>query len=124
MERARAILVFGQITAGSAVGRSGYVDVEPEVQRILTRRATGGKVGLAAMDGVVAVVLQELGQRGDGGAVFQVALRGLAGRLDAVVVPVGQGYDGAGRVGLGVVLQRPVGHAVAGGIHARHQAAA
>ena len=84
-----------------------------------TGRADGTEVGLAAVDGVVAARAQGLDE---GGAHIGTGRAG--GEGDAVHVPLGKGDAGSRVVGADVGVQRPVGDAVAGGVHAREEAAA
>ena len=98
---------------------AGDVHVEAPVVRVLAGRAEGAEVGLAAVDGVVAGLMQELYEaRGLETALY-------AGRLaHAVDVPGGKGDAFVLTIGTFVALERPVRHAVAGGIGARNERAA
>ena len=117
VETAGPVFIFGQITARPAIGRTGNIDIEAKLERVGPRRGFGAEMCLAAMDGIVAVVVQDLRQRRHGRTVREVVRIGHTSRLNAVVVPVGQRQHTAGSVGLGVVVKRPVGHAVTRGIH-------
>ena len=114
-----AVVLLAQVAGRSSGGVAGDVDLEPEVVRVLARGVDGAEVGLAAVDGVVAVAAQQLDERG--GAEGAVDLARLE---DAVDVPLGQLQRRAFVVGRLVALERPVGDAVPRGVAPREQAAA
>ena len=64
MGKAGAVVVLCQIAGGRSVGTAGNVHIEAESERILAGCTDGAPVGFSAMDGVVAVVLEELRKSG------------------------------------------------------------
>ena len=113
-----AVVEFAQIGGKTAGSVTGNVDVEPKVMRVLTRGVDCSPMRLAAVNGVISGVVQQLHHRGGDKRVWR------AGSLaNAVVVPFGRLNDVAFAVHLGVAAQCPVGHSVSGGICSGEQAA-
>ena len=123
VEGTTAVLVFGEVTGRSSVGPPGNVDTEAKAKGIGTRRLLSGKMRLATMDGVVAVILEDLWQGSDASGVDEVVGRGI-GWLDAIVVPGGEQERRRGFVGGLVVVECPVGDAMPCGIHAGEEGTA
>lgn len=123
MEGTTAVFVLGKVTGWRPVGSPRNVDAEPEAKGIGTRRLFGSKMCLAAVDGVVAVVLENLRQGSDASGVDEIVGRGVLW-LYAVVVPGGQEERGGGFVGGLVVVERPVGDTMACRIHAGEEGTA
>ena len=116
------VAVGRQVAAGASGLATGDVHIIAHRQRISARRCTRPVVSLAAMDRIIAIVFQHLGQRRDAYAVHRIFRIRRSRRLDTVIVPVRKFNHIAAGVGLRVVVQRPVRHAVASSVHARHQA--
>ncbi len=98
-----AVILFPVITARRAKGGSADIDVESQIQRLGALMVVRTKVSLAHMDGLVAVLAQDAGQR-------DLAL------LQSGPVPLGRAVVAA------IIIARidPVGRAMPGRILAGH----
>lgn len=119
MKASFAIVFLSQVTGGCAIGTACDVDIETKVGGVGAWGVASAKMCFATVDGVVALLLEKAGQGGDGGGERRVETIG--GGLYAVDVPSGGRDERGGFVGGGVALECPVGHAMAGGIHARKE---
>lgn len=97
---------------------AGNVDFEPPVVRVLSRSVDRAEMGFPAVDRMITAIFQELDERSPDEGI--VCSRNLA---DAVIVPVRYVEQTVFAVGRLILLQRPVGDTVAGGIRPRDQAA-
>ena len=97
---------------------TGNVDFESPVVRVLSRSVDRAEMGFPAVDRMITAIFQELDERSPDEGI--VCSRNLA---DAVIVPVRYVEQTVFAVGRLILLQRPVGDTVAGGIRPRDQAA-
>ena len=89
MRKSGTIVILGQITGRGSIGTACNVHVKAKCLRVLARCADSAPMGLSAMDGVIAVVLEQLRQRRCQRRVLKVAGRRHGVGLQTVVVPVG-----------------------------------
>ena len=112
------IVSFTQIGRQTARRTARDVDFETKMARIFARRVYRSPMRLAAMNGVVARILQQLHKRkGLRRALHPATL------YNAVAIPIGQDHTLLLPIRRLVALQSPVGHPVPRHVHARHQAA-
>ena len=60
----QSVAVLAQVAAGFADGGTGYIDLEPQVQRVLSFAVEGSEMPLAYVDGPVPGRLQDAGEGG------------------------------------------------------------
>ena len=123
METSRTVFILGQITSRSSICGSGNVYIKAEIGRIGTGSRFRTEMSLSAMDGVITGFLQNLRECCNRSSVGQIVCSGLGSRLNTVKIPAWELNHIAVRIGLRIVIQRPVGHTVTGCIHSRHQTA-
>ena len=112
------IVSFTQIGRQTACRTARDIDFETKMARIFTRRVYRSPMRFAAMNGVVARILQQLHKRkGLRRTLHPATLR------NAVAIPIGQNHALLLPIRRLVALQSPVRHPVPRHIHARHQAA-
>ena len=97
---------------------TGNVDFESPVVRVLSRSVDRAEMGFPAVDRMITAIFQELDERSPDEGI--VCSRNLT---DAVIVPVRYVEQTVFAVGRLILLQRPVGDTVAGGIRPGDQAA-
>ena len=87
LRRTLAVVLRGQEATRRTVASAGNVDVVAHGQRVLAGRGARPVMGLAAMDGVVSVLAQNLGERRHQRGVLRIVCRAHRVGLDAVEAP-------------------------------------
>ena len=113
-----AVIPLAVVGGKTSCGMAGNVDIETEMSGVGSRRSDGSPMRLAAMNGMVSGIVQQLHKGGGNIGTWR------AGVLrNAVDVPLRRGDLGMRIVSRTVAVQRPVRHPVAGGIASRKEAA-